>query len=290
MSRSARLADYWSLTKPEVNLLIVITTGAGFCLGRSSHVDGFPFIRLVHTLIGTLLVASGTGTLNQLIERRFDALMRRTATRPIAAGRVAPARALAFGLLLSTAGAIELAISVNGLSSMLALVTTASYLLVYTPLKRKTPLCTVVGAIPGAAPPLIGWAAAAGSLSVEAWTLYAMVFLWQFPHFMAIAWMYREDYHRAGYMVLPRGELSAPFMVSQAMAPLLALVPLSVIPVLLGRAGLAYLATALVLGAGFIYQADRLAARRSNAMARRLLLASIVYLPLMFVLLVLDRL
>jgi protoheme IX farnesyltransferase len=290
VSRPARPADYWSLTKPEVNLLIVMTTAAGFCLGRPSQVDGFPYIRLVHALVGTLLVASGTGTLNQLIERRFDALMRRTAKRPIATGRIDPSRALAFGLSLAAAGVADLAIMVNGLSSLLALVTTASYLLVYTPLKRKTHLCTVVGAIPGAAPPLIGWAAAAGSLSLEAWTLYAMVFLWQFPHFMAIAWIYREDYHRAGYMVLPRGELSAPFMMSQAMAPLLVLVPLSVIPVLLGRAGLAYLATAVVLGAGFIYQADRLAVSRSNAMARRLLLASIVYLPLMFMVLVLDSL
>jgi protoheme IX farnesyltransferase len=277
------------LTKPDVNLLIGLTTAAGFCLGRPAHLHGFPFIRLAHTVAGTLLVASGTGTLNQLIERRFDALMRRTATRPIAAGRIAPARAFAFGLLLSTAGAIDLAVAVNGLSSVLALLTMASYLFVYTPLKRKTLLCTVVGAIPGAAPPLIGWAGSTGTLSLEAWTLYAFVFLWQFPHFMAIAWMYREDYHRAGYMVLPRGELGAPFMLSQAMAPLLMLVPLTLTPVMLGRAGLAYLATALVLGAAFIFRADRLAVQRSNGMARRLLFASIVYLPLIFILLVLDR-
>jgi protoheme IX farnesyltransferase len=289
MARFTRPADYWSLTKPEVNLLIGLTTAAGFCLGRPAQFHGFPFIRLAHTVAGTLLVASGTGTLNQLIERRFDALMRRTAKRPIAAGRIDPPRALAFGLLLSTSGAIYLAVAVNGLSSALALATMASYLFVYTPLKRKSPLCTIVGAFAGAAPPLIGWAASAGTLSLEAWTLYAIVFLWQFPHFMAIAWMYREDYNRAGYLVLPRGELGAPFAMSQAMAPLLVLVPLSLTPVVLGRAGLAYLATALVLGAGFIYLADQLAVKRSNAMARRLLLASIVYLPLIFILLVLDR-
>ncbi len=165
----------------------------------------------------------------------------------------------------------------------------ASYLFVYTPLKRRTPLCTVIGALPGAAPPLIGWAASNGSLSLEAWVLYALVFLWQFPHFMAIAWMYREDYYRAGYMVLPRGESSASFMACQATAPLLVLVPLSVIPVLVGRAGLGYLATALVLGGMFIYRADQLVAHRSNAMARRLLFASIAYLPLLFTAMVVDR-
>jgi len=289
LPRATRAADYWSLTKPDINVLIGITTAVGFCLGRPYHVHGFPFIRLVHTLIGTVLVASGTGTLNQLIERRFDALMRRTAKRAVAAGRITPSHALAFGLFLSTAGAIELAAAVNALSSALAVLTMASYLFVYTPLKRKTPFCTFVGAIPGAAPPLIGWAAATGSLSVEAWTLYAMVFLWQFPHFMAIAWMYREDYDRAGYTVLPRGEFGTTFMLCQAMAPLLMLVPLSVAPVLLGRAGLVYLVTALLLGTAFIYRADRLAAQPSKAMARRLLFTSIVYLPLLFTLMVLDR-
>jgi protoheme IX farnesyltransferase len=289
MASSTRSADYWSLTKPEVNLLIGLTTAAGFCLARPQSLDGFPFIRLVNTIVGTLLVASGTGTLNQFIEWRFDALMRRTAKRPVAAGRIQPSNALAFGLLLSGAGAIYLVAAVNALSSLLAVGTMASYLFVYTPLKRKTPLCTVIGALPGAAPPLIGWAASSGSLSLEAWVLYALVFLWQFPHFMAIAWMYRDDYHRAGYMVLPRGEFSASFMVCQAMTPLLVLVPISVIPVLVGRAGLVYLATALVLGGLFIYRADQLAAHRSNAMARRLLFTSIVYLPLLFIAMLVDR-
>jgi protoheme IX farnesyltransferase len=289
MASSTRSADYWSLTKPEVNLLIGLTTAVGFCLGRPQGVDGFPVIKLVHTVAGTVLVASGTGTLNQFIEWRFDALMRRTAKRPVAAGRIEPSHALAFGLLLSTAGAIYLAVAANALSSVLAVATMASYLFVYTPLKRRTPLCTVVGAVPGAAPPLIGWAAATGSLSLEAWTLYAVVFLWQFPHFMAIAWMYREDYDRAGYRVLPRGESGASFMVCEAMTPLLVLVALSLMPVLAGRAGFAYLATALVLGGMFIYRADQLAAHRSKAMARRLLLASIVYLPLLFMVMLVDR-
>jgi protoheme IX farnesyltransferase len=284
-----RAADYWTLTKPEVNLLIGVTTAAGFLLAGAGNGQEVPITRLVHTVVGTLLVASGTGTLNQLLERHFDALMRRTARRPVAAGRIAPWRALVFGVALAAAGTVELAVSVNSLSSVLALATMASYLLVYTPLKRRTPFCTLIGAIPGAAPPLIGWAGATGALSAEAWILYSMVFLWQFPHFMAIAWMYREDYHRAGYRVLPRDTPIVPFVLCQAMIPLLVLVPLSLTPFLFGRAGLVYLATALMLGAGFIYRADRLAVHQTNAMARRLLLTSIVYLPLIFIALMLDR-
>jgi len=285
---SLRAADYWTLTKPEVNLLIGVTTAAGFALAGAGHGQGASITGLVHTVVGTLLVASGTGTLNQLLERRFDALMRRTAARPVAAGRIAPWHALVFGFVLAIAGTVELAVAVNRLSSVLALATMASYLLVYTPLKRRTPFCTLIGAIPGAAPPLIGWAGATGALSVEAWILYSMVFLWQFPHFMAIAWMYREDYRRAGYRVVPRDKPIVPFVLCQMMIPLLVLVPLSLTPVFLGRAGLVYLVTALVLGAGFTYRADRLAVHQSNAMARRLLLTSIVYLPLIFIALVLD--
>ena len=283
-----RAADYWSLTKPEVNLSIGVTTAAGFCLAAAGHREGLSITALVHTVAGTVLVASGTGTLNQLLERQFDALMRRTAGRPVAAGRIAPWQALVFGVVLAIAGTLELAAAVNRLSSVLAFATMATYLLVYTPLKRKTPLCTLIGALPGAAPPLIGWAGATGVLSAEAWVLYAMVFLWQFPHFMAIAWMYREDYRRAGFRVLPRNQPLV-FVLCQMMIPLLVLVPLSVTPVFFGRAGLLYLATALVLGGVFIYRADRLALQQSNAAARRLLTTSIVYLPLMLIVRVLDR-
>jgi len=232
---SVRAADYWTLTKPEVNLLIGVTTAAGFSLGGVGHGQGASITGLVHTVVGTLLVASGTGTLNQLLERHFDALMRRTSGRPVAAGRIAPWQALVFGVVFATAGTLELAAAVNRLSSVLALATMTSYLLVYTPLKRRTPFCTLIGAIPGAAPPLIGWAGATGTLSAEAWMLYAMVFLWQFPHSMAIAWMYREDYRRAGYRVVPRDQPIVPFVLCQAMIPLLVLVPLSVTPVFFGR-------------------------------------------------------
>ena len=277
------LADYWTLTKPEVNFLIVITTFAGF-YSASPALPHSRFLLLFNTLVGTLLVASGTGTLNQYMERRFDAQMRRTAKRPLPAGRMIPTHALWFGVLLAVAGGLYLALLVNFLASLLAMLTLGTYLLFYTPLKRKTPLCTLVGAFPGAVPPLIGWAGARGSLSLEAWVLYAIVFLWQFPHFMAIAWMYREDYARGGYLTLPRGERQGRFMAWQTMVFSVALIPVSLIPALLRQAGLVYFVGALVLSSGFFYYAARLALYRSNAAARRTLLASIVFLPLIFAL------
>jgi protoheme IX farnesyltransferase len=289
LSLASVLADYWTLTKPDVNLLILITTAAGFCLALPAHLVGFPILLLGHTLAGTLLVASGTATLNQYVERRFDAQMRRTKRRPLAAGRIEPARALWFGIALSVSGAIYLAATVNLLASLLAVLTLSSYLLLYTPLKRKTPLCTLVGAFPGAAPPLIGWAAASGTLSLEAWVLYGLVFLWQFPHFMAIAWMYREDYVRAGYLVLPHGERRNSLMSLQAVLPSFGLIALSFAPMLLGTDGLVYMAGALFFSSCFLYYGGQLAIRKTNDAARRLLLASILYLPAVFVVMVLDR-
>src|SRR5277367_756667 len=222
------LSDYWALTKPEVNFLILITTGVGFYLGCGNQARPLSVLGLFNTLLGTLLVASGTGTLNQYIERKFDAQMRRTARRPAAAGRLKPAAVLIFGIALAGAGSVYLAAAVNPLSSVLAIVTLLTYLFVYTPLKRKTPLCVLVGAFPGAMPPLIGWAAASGRLNSEAWTLCAILFLWQFPHFMAIAWMYREDYDRAGYLVLPKGKTLVPFVTLETLLPLLALIAISI--------------------------------------------------------------
>jgi len=285
----ATAADYWALTKPEINFLIAIATFAGFYMGLRTQIHGFPFALLIHTLLGTLLIASGTGTLNQYVERRYDAQMRRTRGRPLAAGRLKPLTAFWLGILLSFAGAIYLAVAVNPLASLLAVLTLASYLLLYTPLKRKTPLCTLAGALPGAMPPLIGWAAASGTLSFEACVLYAMLFLWQFPHFMAIAWMYREDYSRAGYLVLPRGERSRCFMSWQALVASFALIPVSLIPTVIGGAGLVYFVVACTLSVGFFFYSARLAFRQSNAAARQLLLASIIYLPLAFFLMVLDK-
>jgi protoheme IX farnesyltransferase len=285
----AKFADYWALTKPEINFLIAIATFTGFYLGLSSQSHMFPYLLLLHTLLGTLLVASGTGTLNQYIERRFDAQMHRTARRPVAAGRIEPSNALWFAITLSAAGGIYLAVAVNALASVLAVFTLVSYLFVYTPLKRRSPLSTVVGAVPGAMPPLIGWAAASGRLSADAWVLYGILFLWQFPHFMAIAWMYRNDYDRAGYLVLPQGEQRIRWMTRQTRWPLLVLLPLSLTPAVLGDAGLLYLVGALLLGGGFLCYGSQFILSRSTASARRLLLASIVYLPSLYLLMILSR-
>jgi heme o synthase len=281
------MPDYWALTKPEVNLLILITTFAGFYLAPGSSPSGFRILLALHMLLGTLLVAGGTATLNQFFERDFDAHMRRTARRPVASGRIRPSHALWFGISLSLAGTAYLALTVNILASLLAVGTLLSYLFLYTPLKRRTPLCTLVGAFPGAVPPLIGWAAASGRLEPRAWLLYAVVFLWQFPHFMAIAWMYRDDYARAGYLVLPAGSRRDRFVIWQSVVASLALIPLSLIPT--AASGRAYPVGALILGSIFLYYSARFAFHRSHIAARRLLTASIVCLPAVFVLMMLSK-
>jgi heme o synthase len=236
---------------------------------------------LFNTLFGTLLVASGTGTLNQYIEREFDAQMRRTARRPAAAGRLKPQAVLIFGIALAAIGSVYLAATVNWFASALAVLTLLIYLLLYTPLKRKTPLCVLVGVFPGAMPPLIGWAAATGRLNLGAGILCAMLLLWQFPHFMAIAWMYREDYDRAGYLVLPRGNMRVPFVILQTLFPLIALVALSIMQSPARHAATFYCA-AILLGTGFTYFGWEFVFERSRVAARRLLMASIVYLPLLY--------
>jgi heme o synthase len=279
----SKLSDYWALTKPEVNFLILITTGVGFYLGCGSEARPFSLISLFNTLLGTLLVASGTGTLNQYIERGFDAQMRRTARRPAAAGRLNPQAVVAFGIALAAVGSLYLATTVNLLASALAVLTLVTYLFLYTPLKRRTPLCVLVGAFPGAMPPLIGWAAASGRLNTEAWTLYAILFLWQFPHFMAIAWMYREDYDRAGYLVLPKGKTRVPSVTLETLLPLVALVGITIVQLPTRYAAVFYCAV-LLLGLGFLYFALKFVLQRSRTAARTLLAASIVYLPLLFVL------
>jgi protoheme IX farnesyltransferase len=283
------LGDYWELTKPEVNFLILVTTFAGFFLASENSSGGSKIVPIVHTLLGTLLVAAGTATLNQYIERSFDAEMRRTARRPVASGRIFPSHALWFGISLALAGDAYLALAVNLLASLLALATLLSYLFLYTPLKRKTPLCILIGAFPGAVPPLIGWAAARGRLDPEAWALYATVFLWQFPHFMAIAWMYREDYARAGYLVLPLDERRDRYVIWQCLGALLALGALSLIPTITRESSFIYSAGVFLFDLMFLYYGARFASQRSNATARRLLAASIVYLPAVFVLLMLNK-
>jgi heme o synthase len=289
LARSGVLSGYWSLTKPEVNFLIAFTAAAGFWVGAPASTAHFPWTSFVHTIVGTVLVASGAATLNQLIELRFDAQMRRTARRPLVSRRIEPSHALWFGISLSAIGAIYLAVTTNALASLLSILTLLGYLFLYTPLKRKTPLCTLIGALPGAAPPLIGWAAASGRLNGNAWLLFAIVFLWQFPHFMAIAWMYREDYARAGYVVLPAGKSGDHFVAWQTLLPSLALLAVVLAPAIRGESGIVYLAGALVLGVVFLCYGARFAFQMSTVSARQLLFASILYLPVLFALLALDR-
>ncbi|HET7100969.1 MAG TPA: heme o synthase [Terriglobia bacterium] len=274
------------LTKPEVNFLVVISTLAGYYVALRGTMD---IALLLNTLLGTLLVASGTGTLNQYIERKSDVYMRRTARRPLPAGRIKAAEALAFGLLLAIGGGLLLWIEVNPLASVLALLTLSTYLLIYTPLKRKTALCTLIGAFPGAMPPLIGWAAARGSLNAESLVLYSILFLWQFPHFLAIAWMYREDYSRAGLHMLPPEDPDGRLTSRQIIAFLVALVIVSMVPTLIGQVGKVYLFGAAVLGSYFLLHGARLARNRTNVLARRLVLASVLYLPLVFGLMMFDK-
>jgi protoheme IX farnesyltransferase len=287
--RSDVLSGYWSLTKPEVNFLIAVTAASGFWMGAPASLAHFPWTSLLHTLIGTVLVASGAATLNQLIELRFDGQMRRTARRPLVSGRIQPTHALWFGISLSVIGAIYLAVTTNALAALLSILTLLGYLFLYTPLKRKTPLCTLIGALPGAAPPLIGCAAACGRIDGNAWLLFVIVFLWQFPHFMAIAWIYREDYARAGYVVLPRDKSKDHFVAWQTLLPSLALPAVALLPAIRGESGIVYFAGAVLLGSAFLCYSARFAFRMSTASARQLLFASILYLPVLFALLAFDR-
>src|SRR5579864_6473455 len=278
----SKLRDYITLTKPEVNLLILMTTSAGFYLGShgAPHVAG-----LINTLIGTLLVASGTATLNQWMERGWDGQMRRTASRPLPSGRVSPREAFWLGALMSVAGGVYLAVAVNWLSSLLAIFTVLSYLLIYTPLKRKTPLCTALGAVPGAMPTLIGWAGASASINSNAWFLFGLLFLWQFPHFLAIALIYREDYARAGYRMLPDFDRDTRFTRAQILGFTVILVLATMLPAV-SRVGSIYLLTMAALGAYFLYHVARLMRSTSRVFASRVVHASVLYLPLVLAMMI----
>jgi heme o synthase len=282
---TSRLRDYYTLTKPEVNLLILITASAGYYLGTRG---AFHWAGLVNTLIGTLLVASGTATLNQYMERVYDAQMRRTASRPVASGRMGR-EARVFGLVLSVAGGVYLWVTVNPLAAVLAVSTLLSYLLIYTPLKRVTPLCTLLGAFPGAMPTLIGWAGASGSLNLQAWFLFAVLFLWQFPHFLAIALMYREDYARAGYKMLPGFDTDGRFTRSEIIAFTVLLVLLTMFPVFAGGLSWTYGLAMGAAGAFFLYYSARLAVSASRSSARYLVHASVIYLPAVFLIMIVCR-
>jgi heme o synthase len=271
----SRLRDYYTLTKPEVNLLILMTTSAGYYLGSQGSLR---VGRLVLTIVGTLLVASGTATLNQWMERRYDAQMRRTANRPLVSGRLSSREALGFGVSLSLAGGAILAVSVNTLSALLAIGTLLGDLLVYTPLKRKTPLCTLLGAIPGAMPTLIGWAAASGSLQSSAWFLFGILFLWQFPHFLAIALMYREDYAGAGFRMLPQFDADGRFTKTEIVVFTIALVIVTMLPSP-ARGSAIYSLIMFSAGIFFLYHTAKLASSGSRVLASRVVHASVIYLP-----------
>jgi protoheme IX farnesyltransferase len=283
------MRHYFALTKPRITWLILMSTGVGYFFGHQHEWRGFPdWLLLFQTLMGTALIASGTAALNQWYEREADAKMRRTATRPLPMGLMTAPRALWFGIVLAAAGFVELWLGVNLLTGLLGLATLGAYLFIYTPLKQRSHLSTVIGAVPGAVPPLIGYAASNGTLTPEAWALFGILFIWQFPHFLAIAWMYREDYARAGIRMLPVVEPDGKSTARQIVLYASTLIPVSIFPVLLGMTGKIYLVGSLLLGGWFLYTGVRVAFDLSNIRARKVLLASVIYLPLIYGLMVFD--
>jgi len=282
----SRAADFFALTKPRLNFLVVITAGVGYYLGARD----LSVLKLVEAIVGTALVAGGAAGLNQVYERETDGLMWRTRKRPVAAGRLTVKESTLFSLALSAAGLAMLATSANLLAAGLALLTLISYNVVYTPMKRRSQLATLVGAVPGALPPMIGWAAAQGRLTPEAWALFAIVFVWQIPHFMAIAWLYRDDFRRAGFPLLPVVNTDGKSTARQAVIFSVLLLPISLVPFLLHAAGAIYAAGAIAGGLGILALSMSFASQRTDDRARRLFLASITYLPILWVLLIGDRL
>jgi heme o synthase len=276
---------YLELSKPRILILILLTAIAAFCLATSQ----WRSLLLLHMSLGIGLLAAGTAALNQYLERDVDADMRRTERRPLPSGRLTPAHARLFGALTSIAGLLYLLLFVNPLTALLGVFTLVSYVFVYTPLKRKTSLSTLLGAFPGAMPALMGWTSATGAISIEASVLFTIMFLWQFPHFLAIAWIYREDYARAGICMLPVIEQEGKATGRQIVLYAIALVPVSLLPTVFGIAGGAYFIGALLLGFAYLYFSVRAAFVRSRQQAKRLLQASVLYLPLLFVLMLLDK-
>jgi protoheme IX farnesyltransferase len=282
----SRTSDFVTLTKPRLNFLVLLTTAAAYSLGSRPDAT---LIDLMHTLLGTFLVAGGAAALNQVWERDTDRLMRRTQNRPMADQRMAVAHGTTFGVALTIIGAAELAYFINALSAIVALLTSASYIFFYTPLKRRTSLSTIAGALPGALPAVIGWAAATNTLSIEGWVLFGIVFMWQMPHFLAIAWMYRDEYARAGMPLLPVIEPDGRSTGRQAVLYTAALVPLSMMPTGVGLATAWYLVGAIALGAILMVLSLEFSVKRNIDTARRLFFGSILYLPILWALLVIDH-
>jgi protoheme IX farnesyltransferase len=282
----SRTGDFVTLTKPRLNFLVLLTTAAAYSLGAGPDDT---LIDLVHTLVGTFLVAGGAAAINQVWERRTDRLMRRTQQRPMADMRMSVAQGTTFGVALTMIGAAELAYFINTLSAFVALLTTASYIFFYTPLKLRTSLSTIAGALPGALPAVIGWAAATNTLSIEGWVLFGIVFMWQMPHFLAIAWMYRDEYARAGMPLLPVIEPDGRSTGRQAVLYTAALIPLSMMPTGVGLATARYLVGAIALGAILMVMSLEFSFKRDIPTARRLFFGSILYLPILWALLVFDH-
>ncbi len=266
--------------------MLVLTSAAGFFLGTRGSVD---LLLFVHAMFGIGLLAFGVATLNQYLERSSDALMKRTASRPLPTGRVSPNEALIFGLVLCLASEAYLYFLVNPLTAGLGLIVIVGYVLLYTPLKRRTSVSTAIGAVPGSMPPLMGWTAAANEITLGAWALFGFLFLWQFPHFLAIAWMYREEYAKAGIKMLPVVEPTGKITARQIVLFTIMLIPVSLAPFFLGFAGPIFLVSAIALGIWFLFESITAARERSAARARRLLMASVLYLPLIFALAVIDH-
>ncbi len=284
--RTQLLRDYFDLSKPGIGFYAIITTFTSFWMATQGPLD---FWLLAHTLLATALVTAGGGALNQVLEIQADSEMRRTEKRPLPSGRVSVEPALAFGVITSIAGVLWLYLSVNGLTSLLAILTLIGYLFVYTPLKKTTHFATIVGAFPGAIPILIGWTAVYNSIDTRGWVLFGILFLWQIPHFLAIAWMYRNDYARAGFPMLTVVKPDGIQTGYQSVIYLAALIPLSLLPTILGMTGILYFSGALVLGLGFFATGVRIALQRNNPAAKQLLLASILYLPLLLILMIVDK-
>jgi protoheme IX farnesyltransferase len=281
-----RALAFVELTKPRIAFLLVLTSAAGFYLASAK---GFNTLLFIHAMAAITLLAFGVATLNQYIERRLDRLMPRTAERPLPTRKVTPLEALVFGVLQCVVAEAYLFFAVNALTALLGLVVIVGYVFLYTPLKTRTSLSTVIGAVPGAMPPLMGWTAATNEITVVAWALFATQFLWQFPHFLSIAWLYRSEYARAGILMLPVIEPTGRLTARQIVLFTIMLVPVSLAPYFFGVSGLLFLVGALLLGMWFLWVSVSAARTRSDEKARRLLLASVLYLPILFLLMVLDK-
>ncbi len=281
-----RIGAFVELTKPRIAFMLVLTSAAAFFLGTKGNFD---FLLFANAMIGITLLAFGVATLNQYLERDTDVLMDRTAKRPLPTGRITPNEALIFGLVQCVVSEIYLFALVNPLTAILGLIVIVGYVLLYTPLKTRTTASTAIGAIPGAMPPLMGWTAAANEITLGAWALFTMLFLWQFPHFLAIAWMYRDQYAKAGIKMLPVVEPSGRITARQIVLFSIMLVPVSLAPFFLGFAGPFFLAGASVLGVWFLVESIKTARAKTVERSRRLLMVSVLYLPLIFVLAVLDH-